>query len=118
MHLTRARNRSQRYFTDHCRVVNPSNAVDQYGNLSDVTDDHILYDGKCFVSPGNMWPFETGGDVIRQGRTDVQVYVPVGIEGMNSDCLVEYDNNTYEIIGFSPRYTAGAALNITARRVS
>lgn len=107
-----------RYFTDYCRVVDPTNNQDEYGNENDDDLDRVLYDGKCFVSPGNMWPFETGGDVVRQGRTDVQIFVPVDVEGISSDCLVEFDNSNYEVIGFASRLTAGAALNITARRVS
>jgi hypothetical protein len=118
MYLTRAKNRSKRYFKDHCQVIDPTNTQDIYGNENDDGLGRILYDGRCFISPGNMWPFETGIDVVRQGRTDVQVYVPTEIEGINADCILEADGHTYEVIGFAPELTAGASLNITARRVA
>jgi hypothetical protein len=103
---------------DHCRVLDPRNPQDQYGNESDVIDDKVLYDGRCFVSPGNMWSFETGLDVVRGGRTDVQIYVPRSVENLTPDCVVEYDDHRYEVIAFGSRVTGGATINITARRVS
>lgn len=102
---------------DHCRVLDPKNTQDIYGGEVDPQEARVLYDGRCFTSPGNMWPFETGSDVVRQGRTDLQIYVPRDVEGINADCIVEYDDHTYEVIGFPSRVTAGATINITARRV-
>jgi len=118
MHLKRAEGRSAKMMIDHCRVLDPKNPQDQYGGQSNVIDDKVLYDGRCFVSPGNMWPFETGLDVVRQGRTDVQVYVPRSIENLTADCVIEFDNHRYEVIGYGSLVTAGATINITARRVS
>jgi hypothetical protein len=118
MHLTRAERRSNKYLRDHCKIIKFEHERDPYGHLVPAPYEETIYDGKCFVSPGNMWPFETGQDVMRGSRTDVQVYIPRAVDGLTSECVIDYDNNRYEVIAYAPRYTAGASLNITARRVS
>lgn len=118
MNRKRAENRSKKYMTDRCRVILMHHDQDEYGHHSPTAYEQTLYDGKCFVSPGNMWPFETGSDVMRGARTDVIVYVPREVEGLNPECLIEYDNSRYEVIAFGSKVTAGATVAITARRVS
>lgn len=117
--MNRARRRSQRYLTSYCKIVKPSHERDQYGFRSEDSYDDIIYEGKCFASPGNMWPFETGSDVIRGARADIQFFIPAFVEGMTPECLVEYgDGDRYEVIAFSLPLTAQATLEFTARRVS
>ena len=118
MRLTRSMRRSNIYLSDHCRVYDPKMEQDQYGNEVYPVEDKVIYDGRCFVSPGNMWPFETGSDVMRQGRSDVIVYVPRDVEGLNADSIIEYDGTRYEVIGYASRHTAQATIGVTARRVS
>jgi hypothetical protein len=116
--MTRAERRSNKYMRSHCTIIKFAHERDPYGHQMPSPYEETLYDGKCFVSPGNMWPFETGADVMRGARTDVQVYVPNDVEGISPECVIDYDNHRYEVIAYASRLTAGASLNITARRVS
>jgi hypothetical protein len=116
--MKRAQRQSLKYLTDECTIIKREMQRDQYGNRDPEGYREVLYEGKCFVSPGNMWPFETGGDVVRGARTDDQFYVPRDVEGLGADCLIEYANHQFEVIAFANPVTAGAMLNITGRRVS
>lgn len=119
MRRGRAQRRSTKYMTDHCQVIKMSHERDPYGHLSPSASEDVLYDGKCFVSPGNMWPFETGQDVMRGARTDVQIYIPREVAlSLTPEHVIEYDSVRYEVIAYASPTTAGATLNVTARRVS
>lgn len=116
--MRRAQRRSMRYMTSYCEIIAVTHERDPFGYIKPDAYREVLYAGNCMVSPGNMWPFETSNDVMRGARTDVQIYVPKDVQGLSPECIVRYDEHDYEVIAFASPVTAGATLNITARRVS
>lgn len=113
----RAVRRSLGFMKDECEVVEPSNTPDGYGGWSSDNEGTILYSGRCFASPGNMWPFEIPEAAVRQGRGDLLFYLPRQVDGLSIESVIHYNNEEFEVIGYANATTAGAGLIVTGRRV-
>lgn len=121
MYLKRAQRRSKKYFKGFCTVYRKGLEQDIYGAPITPRDEDIIYSGKCFASPGNMWPFEAGEAPIRAGRSDTIFYLPPEVDdipGLDTDATISYRGHSFEVIGYASVHTAQASLGITARRVT
>ena len=117
MRRTRAERKSKRFLKDSCEVIDPVHTPDPYGGWSSDNEGTILYSGKCFASPGNMWPFEIPEAAVRQGRGDLLFYIPRALTGLTIESVISFGGDEFEVIGYAPLATASASTIITARRM-